>query len=190
MTNKSIKVIQTLKDIGEEFGGRSSVHGVGYISDPHLHVCDRLLWLFLFLGGLCLAIFFNICSYNAWRDNMVVTNLRSTGRPVSQMDFPTVTICGSGLHMGNVEEALRENIMKWRQERGKTGVDTIEEDVKEYMKDAYQISSAEVNIFDIVNAMVAPHNAEATLGANGARENFVACGYEFEGNDREENEDK
>ena len=107
MTNKSIKVIQSLKDIGEEFAGRSSIHGLGYISDPHLHVCDRLLWLFFFLGGLCFAIFFNISSYNAWQDNMVVTNLRSTGRPVSQLDFPTVTICGSGLHMGNIEEALR-----------------------------------------------------------------------------------
>ena len=121
---------------------------------------------------------------------MVVTNLRSSGRPVSQMDFPTVTICGSGLHMGNVEEALRENIIKWRQERGKTKVDTIEEDVSEFMKDTYQIQSEEVNIFDIVNTMVAPNHAEATLAANGVRENFVACGTEFEDNDREENEDK
>ena len=57
--------------------------------------------------------------------------------------------------MGNVEEALRENIMKWRQERGKTGVDTIDEDVKEYMNDAYQIPSEEVNLLDVVNTMVA-----------------------------------
>ena len=155
MTNKSIKVIQSLKDIGEEFGGRSSIHGLGYISDRHLHVCDRLLWLFLFLGGLWFAIFFNISSYNAWQDNMVVTNLRSTGRPVSQLDFPTVTICGSGLHMGNVEDALRDDIIKWRQERGKTEVDTIEEDVSEFMKDIYQIPSEEVNLLDVVNTMVA-----------------------------------
>ena len=78
---------------------------------------------------------------------MVVTNMRSTGRPASQLDFPTVTICGSGLHMGNVEDAMRDDIIKWRQERGKTEVDTIEEDVSEFMKDTYQISSSiEVNI--------------------------------------------
>ena len=57
--------------------------------------------------------------------------------------------------MGNVEEALRENIMKWRQERGKTKVDTIEEDVSEFMKDIYQIPSEEVNLLDVVNTMVA-----------------------------------
>ena len=113
---------------------------------------------------------------------MVVTNLRSSGRPVSQMDFPTVTICGSGLHMGNVEEALRENIIKWRQERGMTEVDTIEEDVSEFLKDTYQVPSEEVNLLDVVNTMVAPNNAEATLGANGVRENFVACRTEFEEN--------
>ena len=38
--------------------------------------------------------------------------------------------------------------------------------------------------------MVAPNNAEATLGANGVRENFVGRGTEFEVNDREENEEK
>ena len=37
--------------------------------------------------------------------------------------------------------------------------------------------------------MVRPNNAEATLGANGVRENFAACGFEFEDNDRDENED-
>ena len=155
MVSKKKKPFQALRDIGEEFGGRSSIHGLGYISDRHLHACDRLLWLFLFLGGLCFAIFFNISSYNAWQDNMVVTNLRSTGRPVSQLDFPTVTICGSGLHMGNVEEALRDDIIKWRQERGKTKVDTVEEDVSEFMKDTYQIQSEEVNLLDVVNTMVA-----------------------------------
>ena len=57
--------------------------------------------------------------------------------------------------MGNVEEALRDDIIKWRQERGKTEVDTIEEDVSEFMKDTYQIPSEEVNLLDVVNTMVA-----------------------------------
>ena len=57
--------------------------------------------------------------------------------------------------MGNVEDALRDDIIKWRQERGKTEVDTIEEDVSEFMKDTYQIPSEEVNLLDVVNTMVA-----------------------------------
>ena len=57
--------------------------------------------------------------------------------------------------MGNVEDAMRDDIIKWRQERGKTEVDTIEEDVSEFMKDIYQIPSEEVNLLDVVNTMVA-----------------------------------
>ena len=57
--------------------------------------------------------------------------------------------------MGNVEDALIDDIKKWRQERGKTEVDTIEEDVSEFMKDIYQIPSEEVNLLDVVNTMVA-----------------------------------
>ena len=99
MQRKKTKTLQVLKEIGEEYGGKSSIHGLGYVADPLLPPCERILWLFLFLSCFALAVFLNVSSYIAWRENMVVTNLRSTGRPVSELDFPTVTICASGLHM-------------------------------------------------------------------------------------------
>ena len=171
---KKKKTLQSLKEIGEDFGGKISIHGLSYVCDPLLPPCERLLWLFLFLSGLGLAVYLNVSSYAAWRENMVVTNLRSTGRPVNQLDFPTVTICGSGLHMAAVEDALKEDFIHWRK-RGRTEImDNIEEDLREYMKETYEIPN-EVNILDILNTMIAPDNAEDSLGANSARENFAAC---------------
>ena len=84
-----------------EFGGRSSIHGLSYVSDPLLPPWERLVWLFLFLASL--AVYLNVSSYIAWRENMVVTNLGSTGRPVNNLD--TVTICGGGLHMAEASLA-------------------------------------------------------------------------------------
>ena len=185
---KKKKTLQFLKEIGEDFGGKISIHGLSYVCDPLLPSCERLLWLFLFLSSLGLAVYLNVCSYAAWRENMVVTNLRSTGRPVNQLDFPTVTICGSGLHMAAVEDALKEDFIDWRKKRGRTEMDNIEEDLTEYMEETYEIPN-EVNILDILNTMIAPNNAEASLAANAARENFAACKEDHD-TDRDENEDK
>ena len=48
-------------------------------------------------------------------------------------------------------------------------------DLAEYMEETYEIPNVEVNILDILNTMIAPNNAEASLAANAARENFAAC---------------
>ena len=192
MPSKKKKTLQSLKQVGEEFGVRSSIHGLRYVTDPLLSSWERLLWLFLFLSGLSLAVYLNVSSYTAWRENMVVTNLASTGRPVNEFDFPTVTICASGLHMAGVEDALKEDFNNWRKERGRTRVDNVEEDLAEYMFETYLIANAEWNILDILNTMIAPDNAESSLGVNGARENFAACaGKEKDmDDDRDENEEK
>ena len=39
----------------------------------------------------------------------VVTTLKKTALPVTEVAFPTVTICASGFHMDNVEKALSKN---------------------------------------------------------------------------------
>ena len=44
-------------------------------------------------------------------------------------------------------------------------MNNIEEDLAEYMEESYQITNAKVNIFDILNTMMAPYNAEAYLAA-------------------------
>ena len=39
----------------------------------------------------------------------VVTTLKKTALPLTEVAFPTVTICASGFHMANVEKALSKN---------------------------------------------------------------------------------
>ena len=65
----------------------------------------------------------------------VITTLKTTAHPVENIPFPTVTICGSGLHMDNVKKAVTNNFAKWREEneRRRTGKDEIVEDMAVYM---------------------------------------------------------
>ena len=77
--------------------------------------------------------------------------------------------------MDKVEKKITDNFSKWRSENRKTTntKDAIEEDIKEYMQTVFQIKH-DVNILDILDTMIAP-NDEASVAANGVRENVLAC---------------
>ena len=110
-----------------------------------------------------------------------MTTLKQTAKPVTDLPFPAVTICASGLHMDNVEKKVAENFAKWREENNKNdnNEEAIEKDIKEYMHTAFQIKrkaikSESVNILDILDTMIAP-NVEAAVAVNSVRENIFAC---------------
>ena len=57
----------------EDYAGRTSIHGVGYVFDKEASHLDRVLWLlvtFVFLG---LAVSLTWNTWTQWRDEQVVT---------------------------------------------------------------------------------------------------------------------
>ena len=57
----------------EEYAGRSSIHGIGYVFDRDLNLVDRLLWLFVVLALLLAAAIFSLNFWSQWRDEQVVS---------------------------------------------------------------------------------------------------------------------
>ena len=111
----------------------------------------------------------------------MVTTLKQTAKPVTDLSFPAVTICASGLHMDNVERKVGENFAKWREENNKkdNNKEAVEKDIKEYMHTVFHIKrnvikSESVSILDILDTMIAP-NVEASVAVNAVRENVFAC---------------
>ena len=113
----------------------------------------------------------------------VVTTLKTSAHPIENVPFPTVTICGSGLHMDNVEKAVADKFAQWREENERNGTskEEIEEDMATYMNEAFQINTTEnseaANIIDILNTMVAS-DVDLSVGLNGVRDNVIACADE------------
>ena len=68
-------------------------------------------------------------------DEQVVTTLKNTAKPVTEVQFPAVTICGSGFHMSNVEKKINLNFQKWRKITGRNSIDydEVREDLVEYI---------------------------------------------------------
>ena len=172
--HKSRKKSKVSKNV-EEFATRSTLHGVNYIFDQTVPYGDRILWLLLFLGSGSFAIFMVYSSFTSWQNNQVMTTLKTLTKPVTDLDFPAITICGSGQHMGLVEKVLYTNFKKWQDNQtiNFNGNNAMEEDFALYMKDVFQVKDHGTNILDILDTMIAP-SSEAS-GANGVRENQMAC---------------
>ena len=71
--------------------------------------------------------------------------MKNTAKPVTDLPFPAITICASGLHMDSVEKKLGENFAQWRRKnnRNENKKEAIERDIKEYMQTTFQIKSEE-----------------------------------------------
>ena len=55
----------------------------------------------VFLESICSSIelldsIVMLQAYETWQDNPVLTSLHTTGLPISEIDFPAITICGQG----------------------------------------------------------------------------------------------
>ena len=111
-----------------------------------------------------------------------MTILKNTTKLVSEIPFPALTVCGSGLHMNNVEKKLIWDFQNWRAQENKveTSREAIYKDTEEFMQIRFQIepsiSSGEqpISILDILDTMIAP-DMDASLFANSVRQNAMAC---------------
>ena len=99
----------------EEYANRATVHGISYIFDRDLAKLDKALWLIIVFVALCLALWMINTSYTSWQDNQVITTLRTTTKPITDLDFPAITICAAGQHMDNVEMVLFDKFTYWVQ---------------------------------------------------------------------------
>ena len=168
----------------EEYASQSSIHGIGYIFNRKLGLVDRLIWMVVVLAFLSLASYLTQNMWTQWQGEQVVTTLKNTAKPVTEVPFPAVTICGSGIHMSNVENKIQKDFVEWRDENEKneTGREAIRKDVEEYMRETFQIDQKSygaderdpVSILDIIDTMVAP-DVDASVAANGIRSNILAC---------------
>ena len=129
-----------------------------------------------------------------WSIFQVVTGLKNTAKLVTELPFPALTFCSSGLHVNNMEQKLIRDFANWRRQRkrNETKKEAIYKDTEEFMQSRFQIKprprnesprEPSINILDILDTMIAP-DADASVAANSARHNLIACQQL-----RQENED-
>ena len=159
-----------LAKTAEEYSNHSTVHGISYIFYKQIGSFDRLLWTIIVVTAISLALYNITDSYLDWQKDRVTTTLKTTAMPITDIDFPSVTICADGLHMGLVEEVLYDKFLQWDQTRPENVDKSLEENISKFMREMYQISEGQ-NIFDILGTMISPESASA----NYVRKHQVSC---------------
>ena len=74
----------------KEFLDTSTIHGLGYISSAPSKL-SKVFWFLIVLAGFSCAFFLINSSYVDWQASPVATSIST--RPISQLPFPTVTVC-------------------------------------------------------------------------------------------------
>ena len=70
MTRKSRRQNAVAKT-SAEFGSRTTIHGIGYIFDRDLSVCDRAFWVCVVVTFLASAAYLSYNTWTQWRENQV-----------------------------------------------------------------------------------------------------------------------
>ena len=88
--------------------------------------------------------------------------MQDTAKPVTDLDFPSVTICSSGLNMEAVRQALFNDFANWRITNQETieHLDNHQEALNVYMEEKYAMKVGEGNIFDTIKGMNSPPMGE------------------------------
>ena len=158
-----------------EYAEGATVHGVSYIFNRSLPSIDRVVWTIFELIFLLLAAYFTLTLYTDWQANNVLTTLKTTAKEVTELEFPAVTICSTGLNMDAVYEALEKDFVEWQSSSG-SGRKKRESSARaRYMKEKFSIpEDAPYSITDMVIAM-ASSNVEKSVRSNGVRNNQLVC---------------
>ena len=81
-------------------------------------------------------------------------SLQDVAKPVTDLDFPSVTICSSGLNMEAVRRALYNDFANWR--INNTGIEDDQKALNKYMEEKYTMKVGEGNILDTIKGMNSP----------------------------------
>ena len=151
------------------YTSNATVHGLSYIGDLTLPVVDRLVWLVVVVVFGSCAAYLSHGVFKEWQSNKVVTTLRETELPITELDFPAITICSEGLDMEAVEKVIENDFEEWKKNNSiREKRDTDEEDqVKMFLEDTYGIKG-NGTILEIIIGMVAD-NPDTSFASNGIR---------------------
>ena len=83
--------------------------------------------------------------------------MQDAAKPVSELDFPSVTICSTGLNMEAVRRAFYNDFANWKiDNKEKVSKLGENESLNAYMEEKYAMSPGEGNILETIKAMNSP----------------------------------
>ena len=88
----------TVIKIINEYAKSTTIHGINYIFQSGIPIIERLLWIVVMMIMVFFASLLSRSAYIEWEDHPVVTTVKSTGKSIKDVEFPSITICAQVKH--------------------------------------------------------------------------------------------
>ena len=141
-----------------EYASASTAHGIAYVFEDGRLFFERVLWVIVVIAALTFAIIMSKTAYYNWKDNPVLTSVKTTGLPIENIDFPSITVCTQGAANEVVDAALFQQFNDYLIEKGKRfEALSISEQIQEgqtFLMDMYPGAKAPPN--QLVSMMASP----------------------------------
>ena len=80
-----------------EYAAASTTHGIFYIFEKGRLILERVFWIIVVIIAVVIAVTWSFMAYEKWQEDPILTTVSTTGLPVKNVPFPSITICAQGI---------------------------------------------------------------------------------------------
>ena len=80
-----------------EYAEASTTHGISYIFERGRLILERVFWVIVVIIAIGFAGTWSFMAYDEWRGDPILTTVSTTGLPIQDVPFPSITICAQGI---------------------------------------------------------------------------------------------
>ena len=83
---------------------------------------------------------------------MIVTRFENSELPVTEINFPAVTVCSQGLNMENVARAVERDFYDWHHQQTEEGDgdrETLQQRMSLYLREKFDIDDSDPSLLEV-----------------------------------------
>ena len=135
------KIKGSISRTAYEYAEVATTHGIYYIFEKGRLVFERVFWVIVVILALVFAIGLSIRAYSDWKANPVLTSVGTTGHPIEQVPFPSITVCPQGSANKVIGAALFQQFERYLSSKNKDVFALSEEEINNegvsFLRDRY-----------------------------------------------------
>ncbi|KAK4020504.1 pickpocket protein 28 isoform X2 [Daphnia magna] len=91
--SEKVRAQRKHKRILQHFCESSSIHGLKHVYEDGSLMFERVVWILVFLSGVCFSSYFCWQVWQKWEQSPILTSVETQLYPLKNVPFPAVTIC-------------------------------------------------------------------------------------------------
>ena len=101
-----------------DYADVATMHGVYYVFEKNVIWPSRFFWALCCIGLFVMAIVLIVQVFLDWDKDPIITTVSTTGHPVEDVPFPSITLCALGTIEQTMENVLQKQAVRFLASKG------------------------------------------------------------------------